>query len=416
MGVTVPQSPPPTQPHDADPAPRTGPLADLKVLDVATLFAGPGAATVLADFGADVLKIEHPTRPDGARTHGKSKDGKGLWWLMLARNKRAMTLDLKQPEGKRIFLELVREADVVVENFRPGTLESWGLDYETLSAHNPGLILARVTGFGQSGPMARRPAYGTLAEAMSGFAYSTGQPDGPPTLPPLALADSIAGLATTIAILTAVHERSRSGRGQVIDLAIIEPILAMLGPQLLAYDQLGYITKRAGNRSENNAPRNTYLTSDDHWVAISSSSTSIAARVMRLVGREDMVDEPWFSSGVERAKRADEIDGAVATWIAQRPMDEVIAEFERAEAAIAPVYDMSQVIEDEQLNAIGTIATVEDPDLGPVRMQNVLFRLSETPGSIRHTGRAHGEDTDSVLTELGYTPEQIAALHAERVV
>ncbi|MBD8022743.1 CaiB/BaiF CoA transferase family protein [Microbacterium gallinarum] len=400
---------------DAGP-PVSGPFDDLRVIDIATLFAGPSAATILADFGADVLKIEHPTRPDGARTHGKSKDGKGLWWLMLGRNKRTATLDLSRPQGKEVFLRLVRDADIVVENFRPGTLEKWGLDYETLAAANPGLILVRVTGFGQTGPMARRPAYGTLAEAMSGFAFSTGQPDGPPTLPPLALADNIAGLAATIAILTALHSRARTGRGQVVDLAIIEPILTMLGPQLLAYDQLGYITQRAGNRSENNAPRNTYLTRDGRWVAISSSSTSIAERVMRLVGRADLAEQPWFGSGVERAQRADEIDGAVAGWIAERDMDEVIAEFERAEAAIAPVYDMSQVIADPQLNHIGTIATVEDPDLGDVRMQNVLFRLSETPGAIRHTGRGHGADTDDVLGEAGYGPDEIAALRAAGAV
>ena len=400
---------------DAGP-PVSGPFDDLRVIDIATLFAGPSAATILADFGADVLKIEHPTRPDGARTHGKSKDGKGLWWLMLGRNKRTATLDLSRPQGKEVFLRLVRDADIVVENFRPGTLEKWGLDYETLAAANPGLILVRVTGFGQTGPMARRPAYGTLAEAMSGFAFSTGQPDGPPTLPPLALADNIAGLAATIAILTALHSRARTGRGQVVDLAIIEPILTMLGPQLLAYDQLGYITQRAGNRSENNAPRNTYLTRDGRWVAISSSSTSIAERVMRLVGRADLAEQPWFGSGVERAQRADEIDGAVAGWIAERDMDEVIAEFERAEAAIAPVYDMSQVIADPQLNHIGTIATVEDPDLGDVRMQNVLFRLSETPGAIRHTGRGHGADTDAVLGEAGYGPDEIAALRAAGAV
>ena len=395
---------------------RSGPLDDLKVIDIATLFAGPSAATLFADFGADVLKIEHPTRPDGARTHGKSKDGKGLWWLMLGRNKRTMTLDLSKPSGKEVFLRLVRDADIVVENFRPGTLEKWGLDYETLSAENPGLILVRITGFGQSGPMSRRPAYGTLAEAMSGFAFSTGQPDGPPTLPPLALADNIAGLAATIATLMAVHNRSRTGRGQVIDLAIIEPILAMLGPQLLAYDQLGYITHRSGNRSENNAPRNTYLSADGHWVAISSSSTSIAERVMRLVGRADMIDEPWFGSGVERAKRADEIDAAVAEWIRARPMEEVIDEFEKAEAAIAPVYDMSQVIDDPQLNHIGTIASVIDPDLGRVRMQNVLFRMSDTPGAIRHTGRGHGADTGDVLAELGYSDEDLERLRSEGAV
>ncbi|WP_403022308.1 CaiB/BaiF CoA transferase family protein [Salinibacterium sp. GXW1014] len=402
--------------RSGDSAPRRGPLEDLKVIDIATLFAGPSAATIFADFGADVLKVEHPTRPDGARTHGKSKDGKGLWWLMLGRNKRTATLNLSNPEGKEVFLRLVRDADIVIENFRPGTLEKWGLDYETLSAENPGLILVRITGFGQTGPMSRRPAYGTLAEAMSGFAFSTGQPDGPPTLPPLALADNIAGLAAAIATLTAVHNRTRTGKGQVIDLAIIEPILAMLGPQLLAYDQLGYITRRSGNRSENNAPRNTYLTADDHWVAISSSSTSIAERVMRLVGRADMVDEPWFGSGVERAKRADEIDGAVADWIRARPMGEVIAEFEKAEAAIAPVYDMSQVIEDPQLNHIGTIAAVDDPNLGRVRMQNVLFRMSETPGGIRHTGRGHGADTDEVLAGLGYSAEEIARLREEGAV
>lgn len=405
----------PTPSTAAEGAPR-GPLEDLKVLDIATLFAGPGAATILADFGADVLKIEHPTRPDGARTHGRSKDGKGLWWLMLARNKRTATLDLSKPAGREIFLELVRDADVVVENFRPGTLEKWGLDYETLADVNPRVVLVRVTGFGQTGPMARRPAYGTLAEAMSGFAYSTGQPDGPPTLPPLALADNIAGLATAIAILTALHARTRTGRGQVVDLAIIEPILAMLGPQLLAYDQLGHVTERSGNRSENNAPRNTYLTSDGHWVAISSSSTSIAERVMRLVGRPDLVEQPWFGSGAERARHADEIDGAVAAWIAQRPMAEVIDEFERAEAAIAPVYDMSQVAADEQLNAIGAIATVDDPDLGAVRMQNVLFRMSETPGRIRYTGKPHGADTDAVLAELGYGPDAIAELRDGGVV
>ncbi|MFY9635924.1 MAG: CoA transferase, partial [Cellulosimicrobium cellulans] len=253
-------------------AARQGPLEDLKVIDIATLFAGPSAATIMADFGADVLKVEHPAQPDGARTHGQSKHGKGLWWTLLARNKRTACLNLSAPEGREVFLKLVRDADIVIENFRPGTLERWGLDYATLSAENPGLILVRVTGFGQTGPLSRRPAFGTLAEAMSGFAFSTGPADGPPTLPPLALADNIAGLAAAIATLTAVHHRTNTGLGQVVDLAIIEPILAMLGPQLTAYDQLGYITKRAGNRSENNAPRNTYKTREGHWVAISSSA------------------------------------------------------------------------------------------------------------------------------------------------
>jgi crotonobetainyl-CoA:carnitine CoA-transferase CaiB-like acyl-CoA transferase len=385
-------------------------LSDLRVLDIATLFAGPTSATLLADFGADVIKIEHPTRPDPARTHGQSKNGVGLWWKILGRNKRAITLNLSSPEGQEVFLELVKTADVVVENFRPGTLERWNIGPERLLEINPRLIVTRVTGFGQTGPRAKEPAFGTIAEAMSGFAHSTGQPDGPPTLPPLALADNISGLAASIATLTALHHRDRTGEGQVIDLAIIEPIMHMLGAQVTIYDQLGIITQRKGNRSENNAPRNTYRTAEGDWVAISSSADSIAARVMRLVGRDDIVEQPWFGSGFERAKHADEIDEAVGSWIAARPTDEVMAEFSKAEAAIGLVYDASRVIDDEQYNAIGAIATVEDEDLGKVRMPNLLFRMSETPGSIRHTGRAHGADTDAVLGELGLDAERIAAL------
>ncbi len=396
-----------------DPRPA---LDDVRVLDVATLFAGPTAATVLGDFGADVIKVEHPTKPDPARTHGLSKDGVGLWWPMLARNKRTLTLDLSQPEGQEVFLRLVAEADVVIENFRPGTLERWNLSYEAMSAVNPGLVLARVTGFGQSGPRSREPGYGTLAEAMSGFAHSTGEADGPPTLPPLALADNISALAATIAILTALHARARTGRGQVVDLAIIEPILSMLGPQVTVYDQLGIVTTRTGNRSENNAPRNTYRTSDGRWVAIASSTNSVAERVMRLVGRPDVLDEPWFATGRGRAEHVEEIDEAVAAWIAVRPADEVLRGFQEAEAALALVYDASDVVADEQYAALGSIATVHDDVLGPVRMPNVMFRLSDTPGAIRHGGRPHGADTDEVLREAGLTDEQIIALRSRGVV
>ena len=391
-------------------------LDDLRVLDVATLFAGPTAATVLGDFGADVIKVEHPSKPDPARTHGLSKDGVGLWWPMLARNKRTLTLDLSQPEGQEVFLRLVAEADVVIENFRPGTLERWNLSYDALSAANPGLVLARVTGFGQTGPRSREPGYGTLAEAMSGFAHSTGPADGPPTLPPLAMADNISALAATIAILTALHARERIGRGQVVDLAIIEPILSMLGPQVTVFDQLGLVTTRAGNRSENNAPRNTYRTSDGRWVAIASSSNSIAERVMRLVGRPEVIEEPWFATGRGRAEHVEEIDEAVGSWIGVRPAAEVLRAFQEAEAALALVYDVSDVVSDPQYAALGSIATVDDDVLGPVRMPNVMFRLSDTPGVIRHGGRPHGADTDEVLAEVGLTPAQIAELRSRGIV
>ncbi|MFD5753532.1 CaiB/BaiF CoA transferase family protein [Streptomyces sp. NPDC127033] len=396
--------------------PRPLPLAGMRVLDLATLFAGPLAATLLGDFGAEVIKVEHPGRPDPSRGHGPAKDGVGLWWKVLGRNKRTITLDLSTRGGRELLLGLAARTDVIIENFRPGTLEKWGLGWDELSLANPRLVLARVTGFGQYGPYAHRPGFGTLAEAMSGFAAATGEPDGPPTLPPFGLADSIAALATAYAVLTALAGRDATGRGQVVDLAIIEPILAVLGPQPLWYDQLGYVQPRTGNRSRNNAPRNTYRTADGSWLAVSTSAQSVAERVMRLVGRPELIDEPWFATGGGRAGHAETLDDAVGSWMARHTRDEALAAFERAEAAIAPVYDIRDVMADPQYRALRTITEVEDPELGPLRMQNVLFRLSETPGAIRWAGRPHGADTDTVLTELGLTAAEIAALRAEGVL
>ncbi|MFJ5548320.1 CaiB/BaiF CoA transferase family protein [Streptomyces sp. NPDC093225] len=386
------------------------PLAGLRVLDLATLFAGPLAATLLGDFGAEVVKVEHPHRPDPSRGHGPAKDGVGLWWKLLGRNKRTVTLDLSTPGGRDVLLRLAAGADVVVENFRPGTLERWGLGWSELSAANPGLVLARVTGFGQFGPYAHRPGFGTLAEAMSGFAAITGEPAGPPTLPPFGLADSIAALTTAYAVMTALAARTRTGRGQVVDLAIIEPILTVLGPHPLWYDQLGYVQPRTGNRSTNNAPRNTYRTADGRWLAVSTSAQSVAERVMHLVGRPDLIAEPWFATGTGRAQHADELDEAVGGWIARHKSDEVVTAFEEAQAAVAPVYDVRDVMADPQFAALDTVTEVQDPELGPIRMQNVLFRLSETPGGIRWAGRPHGADTDAVLAELGLSAAEIAAL------
>ncbi|WP_329247777.1 CoA transferase [Streptomyces sp. NBC_01478] len=393
--------------------PTTTPLAGLRVLDLATLFAGPLAATMLGDFGAEVIKVEHPAKPDPSRGHGPAKDGIGLWWKLLGRNKRTITLDLSKPGGRTTLLRLAATADVIIENFRPGTLEKWDLGWAELSAANPKLVLARVTAFGQFGPYAHRPGFGTLAEAMSGFAAITGEPDAPPTLPPFGLADSIAGLATAYAVMTALAARDRTGEGQVVDMAIIEPILTALGPQPLWYDQLGHVQPRTGNRSQNNAPRNTYRTADGSWVAVSTSAQSIAERVMRLVGRPELIDEPWFATGADRARHSDILDAAVGDWIAQRTRTEVLAAFEKAEAAVAPIQDVRDVMADPQYQALDTITTVDDPELGPLRMQNVLFRLSATPGAIRWSGRPHGADTDTVLTELGLTDTELTTLRQE---
>lgn len=391
------------------------PLDGIKIIDSATLFAGPLAATVLGDFGAEVIKVEHP-KGDPSRSHGYAKDGVGLWWKMLGRNKRCVTLSMSKPEGAELFKKLAREADVVIESFRPGTFERWGLSYEDLSAENPGLVLARVTGFGQFGPYSNRPGFGTIAESMSGFAHVTGQPDGPPTLPPFGLADGIAALATACAILMALRARDATGKGQVIDMAIIEPIFTVLGPQPTAYDQLGLIQERTGNRSNNNAPRNTYRTKDGKWVAVSTSAQNIAERVMRLVGRPEIIDEPWFQKGSERAKHADELDEAVGSWISERTTDEVVEAFEEANAAITPVYNIEDIMQDPQYQALDSIITVDDPELGPIKMQNVLFRLSETPGEVKWSGPRLGEHNKEVYEELGIDEKRLEELTEKGVV
>ena len=390
-------------------------LEGIKVIDAANLFAGPLAATILGDFGAEVLKVEHP-RGDPSRTHGYAKDGVGLWWKMLGRNKKCVTLNLGRPEGQDIFKRLAAEADVVIESFRPGTFERWDLGYDELKRENPGLVFARVTGFGQFGPYKNRPGFGTLAESMSGFAHVTGQPDGPPTLPPFGLADGIAALATACAVLTALRARDATGRGQVVDLAIFEPIFTVLGPQPIVYDQLGIVQERSGNRSVNNAPRNTYETKDGHWVAVSTSAQNIAERVMRLVGRPEYIEEPWFGKGSERAKHADELDEAVGSWISSRTRDEVVEAFDEAGAAVAPIYSIEDIVDDTQYKALETITSVEDPELGPIKMQNVLFRLSETPGDIQWSGPKLGEHNGEVYGDLGISEERLEELAKAGVV
>lgn len=395
----------------------TGPLAGIRVVDCSTILAGPLVCQILGDFGADVIKVEHPTRPDGMRGHGAAVDGHGLWWKEVARNKRTIGLDLSDPQGAEVLLGLIATSDVLVENFRPGTLERWGLGWDVLEARNPGLILLRVTGFGQSGPYSDRPAFGTLVEAMSGFAHLTGQPDGPPTLPAFGLADSIAGIAGASAVSMALYHRdARGGRGQVIDLSLLEPIMTAVGPAPTVFDRTGEVQGRMGNRSSNNAPRNLYRSSDGHWLAISTSANAIAVRVMELVGRPEIALEPWFATGAERAQHSDLLDGIVGDWISARTRDQVMESFTAAGAAVAPVYSPADIVADPQVKDREMLIRVEDEDLGPLLQHNVLYRMSATPGAIRSTGRGHGADTDEVLEELGLTTDRIAGLRAAGVI
>ncbi|MGN6332186.1 MAG: CaiB/BaiF CoA transferase family protein [Motilibacteraceae bacterium] len=393
------------------------PLEGLRVLDVSTILAGPLCCQILGDFGADVIKVEHPRAGDSMRGHGKQKDGVPLWWKEISRNKRTIGLDLGDPRGAELLLRLAATADVLVENFRPGTLERWGLSPERLHEANPGLVIVRLTGFGQTGPYSQRAGFGTLAEAMSGFAALTGSPDGPPTLPSFGLADSICGIAASSAVLMALRHRDQtSGKGQVVDLSILEPIMTAVGPGATVYQQLGTVETRHGNRSTNNAPRNTYRTRDGSWVAVSTSAQRIAERVLTLVGHPEVIDEPWFASGRGRAEHVDLLDDYVGGWIAERDRAEVLEAFADAGAAIAPVYDAKDLVEDPHIQATQMLTEVPDEDLGPVLMHNVMWRLSESPGRIRFTGRALGADTDEVLGELGCTDEELGVLRESGVV
>jgi crotonobetainyl-CoA:carnitine CoA-transferase CaiB-like acyl-CoA transferase len=373
-----------------------GPLADLRVIDLATVVAGPGAARHLADFGADVIKVERPDgHGDGTRSMGwrDPTDDVTLWWKLIGRNKRTITLDLKAEHDHATFLRLVDTADVVIENFRPGTLERLGLDPETvLLRRNPKLVVTRVTGFGQTGPYAQRPGFATLAEAMSGFAGLNGDPgpDSQPLLPPVALTDEITGLAAAFATMVALH----SGRGQVVDVNLLESMLQMMGPLPAAAARLGYDQPRLGSGIPYSVPRNTYRTQDGRWVAISTSSESVAARVLDLVGL-DAATHPELRTSAGRADHRHHVDAAVARYVGERTEDEVLRAFLDADAAIAPVLAMTQVIDDPHVVERDVLPTVEG-----LRTQAPIARLSATPGRIRWLGRAMGQDTEAVLAEL----------------
>ncbi len=394
------------------------PLTGLRVVDASTILAGPLCCQVLGDFGADVVKVEHPADGDGLRGHGRQCDGVPLWWKEVGRNKRTIGLDLGHPDGAEVFRELAAGADVVVENFRPGTFERWGLAPAALRERNPGLVVLRLTGFGQKGPYASRAGFGTLAEVMSGFAHMTGEADGPPTLPAFGLADTICGIAGVAAVLMALrHREVRGGEGQTIDLDILGPIMTAVGPAPATYHHLGIVETRHGNRSTNNAPRNTYRTSDGSWVAVSTSAQRIAERVLELVGHPEVVGEPWFASGAGRAEHADLLDGMVAEWIGCRTRDEVMDAFLGAGAAVAPVYDARDLVEDPHVRETQMLLEVPDEDLGRVLMHNVLWRMSGTPGRIRFPGRALGADTDEVLrNDAGLSADRIRALREKGVV
>jgi len=391
-----------------------GPLHGLRVVEAATLAAGPMVGTALGEFGAEVIKVEQPGAGDPMRTWGDRKDGVGLVWKSVSRNKRCVTLDLRQVAGQELFHQLLGVSDVLIVGNRPSALERWNIDYETVRAAHPRLIMLHISGYGRGGPKSDRPGYGTLAEAMSGFAHLTGQPDGPPTLPPFMLADGVASLAATYAVMMALYHRdAHGGGGQLIDVNLIEPLARLIESATLSYDQLGVAPGRVGNRLDASAPRNAYRTADDKWLAISSASPNIAMRVYRAIDRPELAEDPDYVDPVRRQERAFEVDKLVADWVAGHTLDAAMKVFEAAQVTAAPIYDAQQLLHDEHLRARGFFVEVDDPDLGPVTVQGPVVQLTETPGRIAHLGRSLGADNAAVFGDLlGLDADRLAALRA----
>ena len=393
------------------------PLQGVRVIDIATLAAAPWLACYLGEFGADVIKVEQPGLGDHQRRWGTRRDGEPLFWKSIARNKRSVTLNLREPRGQDLLRRLLVTADVLVENFRPGTLERWGLGPEALHEVNSGLVIARITGFGQSGPYAGRPGFGTLAEGLSGFAHLTGLPEGPPTLPNMPLADGVAGLTGAYAVMLALYHRdARGGDGQVVDVSLCDPLLRLMEPALLDYDQLGVNATRTGNRTPHVAPRNTYRCGDGSWVALSASAQSIFERLARAIERPELAIDPRFRTNDDRLEHVDELDAIIAEWMGARDRPEVLRVMEEAAVAVGPIYDPAAIFADPHFSERRSFVEVEDERLGPMRLVNVVPRLSRTPGTVRSTGPDLGEHNQEVLGELGVTPAEMEELAREGVV
>jgi formyl-CoA transferase len=399
-------------------AEQTGPLDGLAIVEAGSMISAGTVGRFLADFGAEVIKVEHPKTGDHLRQFGPQKDGVGLWWKYLGRNKKSVTLDISTEEGQVVFEDLVSEADALVENFRPGTLERWNLGYDHLSELNPDLVMLRLTGFGQTGPYSERPGFGTLAEAMSGFAYLNGHPDREPLLPPTGLADGIAAMFSTFAIMFALYNRdANGGGGQYIDTSLIEPIFALIGPQPLRYQQLDDIEERSGNRSTSSAPRNVYETGDDRAVAISASAQPIAERVFEAIERPDLIDDPRFEDNESRLENVEELDRVIQDWMDDHTREEILQRFEKFEATIAPIYNVADITEDEHYQARDALIEIDDDQLGEGLVQNTFPWFSETPGEISHLGPQLGAHNEEVYGEyLAYDEETRADLQSEGVI
>ncbi len=389
------------------------PMQGVKVLELGTLIAGPFCTRILGEFGADVIKVESPDGGDPLRQWRKLHQGTSLWWSVQARNKKSLTVNLKHPEGLAIVRQLAAEADIVVENFRPGVLEKLGLGWDVLSAANPGLVMVRLSGFGQTGPYRDRPGFGAIGESMGGLRYVTGFPDRPPVRTGISIGDSIAALWAAIGGLMALrHREVNGGVGQVVDVALYEAVFAMMESMVPEFDVASFVRERTGNIMPGITPSNTHTTRDGRHIIIGGNGDAIFKRLMLAVGRPDLADDPGLASNAGRDLRAIELYGVIDAWVAARDGESVLATLEAAEVPASSVYSVADMFRDAQFAARGMLEQATLPDGTPMRIPGVVPKLTETPGSTEWLGPGLGEHTDELLRGLGFDPERIAALRA----
>ena len=393
-------------------------LDGLRVLETGVLLAGPFCGQLLADFGAEVIKIEQPGVGDPMRQWGREKSGgHSLWWPVVARNKKSVTLNLREPRGQDLVRRLVASSDILVENFRPGTLERWGLGYEELSAINPRLILVRVTGFGQTGPYAGRPGYGSVGEAMGGLRYVVGNPDSPPSRVGISIGDTLAATFACVGALCALHARERTGRGQVVDSAIYEAVLGVMESLVPEYAVAGYVRERTGAILPNVAPSNVYPTADGQMVIIAANQDTVFARLADAMGRPDLATDERYATHVARGEHQAELDELIATWSAGLDADELNAALERHGVPTGHIYRAPEMLRDPHFAAREAIVRLTHPEIGELPMQNVVPKLSETPGRLRWPGPDLGAHNDEILTGLlGLSVDELTELIADGIV
>ena len=399
------------------PQPAPGALDGLKVVEMGQLIAGPFAGKTLGEFGADVIKIEAPGSGDPLRNWRLIQDGTSVWWQVQSRNKRSIALDLRSAEGQDIARKLIAQADVLIENFRPGTLEGWGMGYEELSKLNPGLVMLRISGYGQTGPYRDLPGFGSIGEAMGGLRHLTGEPGRVPVRCGISIGDTLAALHGTIGVLTALyHRKVNGGKGQVIDVALHEAVFNVMESLVPEYSAFGVVREPAGSALPGIAPSNAYRCGDDGVVLIAGNGDSIFKRLMQSIGRMDLADDPALANNAGRVARVHELDGAIEAWTLQRPAEEVLRVLGEAKVPAGRVYTAKDIVEDPHYQARDMILDQQTRDGHTVQVPGIVPKLLGTPGSVRSSAPRLGDDTDAVLNQIGYSTQDIAALRGRKVV